>query len=101
MIKIKVEIKGSLLEDFDKLVEKEKQRILKETLLKLRVATPKDTGKAAKSWRILGKTRISNHLPYVIELNQGSSRQAGPRFIERTLLSTGYYEPNGQMVGKK
>jgi len=78
----------------------------------LQIKTPVDTGRARSSWSV-GKTNtakdaaftalrstavlgpvpsrtietlyITNGTPYIQELNQGSSVQAPPRFIEKTL----------------
>lgn len=77
----------------------------------LKIATPVDTGRARNSWS-LNKTRavrdadtnplespilgpiprdrveslyITNGVPYIKELNAGSSVQAPPRFVENTL----------------
>ena len=72
------------------------------------VATPRDTGRAANSWTV-GYTRsfnssgtgqarlepqpeprpiyLSNGVPYIVRLNEGHSRQAGPNFIENVLLN--------------
>lgn len=60
----------------------------------LAAATPEDTGFAATHWTVvplgLGKGyAIRNPADYLRQLNQGSSQQAGARFIERIMLRYG------------
>ena len=76
-------------------LRKESYRLLNA----LKVATPRDTGKAAESWKISRRLRsyeIFNDVPYLPELNAGSSKQAPSHFIERTALR--YGRPRGLLV---
>lgn len=85
--------------------------------------TPVDTGRARASWNLnndgrlvdslntintsksvlgpVSKTKIetlyiTNGTPYIQELNAGSSQQAPPRFIEKTIAK--YFEVSGNFV---
>jgi len=58
---------------------------LQEMVARLRDATPKDTGAAAAGWDEDG-VGIFNPVEYVPDLNAGASKQAGSRFIEKTIL---------------
>jgi len=63
------------------------------------VATPIDTGLARRSWSLKmsnGSAIISHSLPYIDELNRGSSLQAPAFFIEKTALS--YGKPKGSIL---
>lgn len=89
----------------------------------LALVTPVDTGRARASWAmnkdgelkdstsstvistpILGPVPkdkietlyITNGTPYIQELNAGSSQQAPPRFIEKTIAK--YFEVSGNFV---
>lgn len=53
-------------------------------VVKLAEATPVDTGHAAAGWHKEG-THIINDVPYVKELNEGSSQQAPANFIEQVI----------------
>jgi hypothetical protein len=78
----------------DKEIEKIVQEKKEELLERLRRATPVDTGRARDSWRI-DEEGIVNDVPYINELNQGSSTQAPKYFIESTVLSTSDISLNG------
>lgn len=75
----------------------------------LREATPVRTGRARNGWRLEAtrrdlatneyETAIVNQVPYVPDLNQGSSRQAPARFIEETALQ--YFDPDGVIVRRR
>ncbi len=65
---------------------------LDETVAALRVATPKDTGNASRSWRKIAwrsgqsKAVIVNDAPYIEPLDNGhSSQQPRPGWIMRTV----------------
>jgi hypothetical protein len=62
--------------------------------------TPIDTGLARRSWRVSQNSGLSctiqNEVPYIDELNQGSSRQAPAHFVEAVALQ--YGKPQGLLV---
>jgi hypothetical protein len=64
-------------------------------------ATPVDTGAASDSWRVektaLGYA-VASDSEYMADLNDGHSKQAPSRFIERTTLSQAGLRPNGIIV---
>jgi len=93
-----------------------------DTMNKLKLATPVDTGRARNSWILtmdsnefvnkpFGSAAITvlprvskkkfetlymtNGVPYIENLNSGSSRQAPARFVEITILREGKYNPQG------
>ena len=41
-----------------------------------------------------------NYSDYIDNLNKGTSQQAGPRFIEKTVLAREGVKPNGNIVRK-
>ncbi len=51
--------------------------------------TPVRTGRLKRGWRrtraIKGKATISNNVPYVIHVEEGTSRQPGQHFIRRAI----------------
>ena len=61
---------------------------------RLQATTPVDTGRARAGWRATtarysrGEWRltIENDVPYIVQLNMGSSRQAPRRFVETAAL---------------
>lgn len=79
--------------DIDQKLQKRK----KDLTVKLSNVTPKDTGLAASSWRVTDNS-IVNDVPYIDDLNAGSSKQAGPRFIEKTLLEEKDVSPSGTIT---
>lgn len=80
-----------------------------ELLKNLKDATPIDEGRARDGWKITvsredtlsdeAEVIIENNVPYIDELNRGSSKQAGPRFIERETMKL--FEPDGVIVKRK
>lgn len=75
------------------------QRACEDALEDLRTATPVDTGRAKSSWRLVeasNKFKIENDVPYMLYLNEGSSKQAPRYFIERIILK--YGRPKGAIV---
>jgi HK97 gp10 family phage protein len=62
---------------------------------KLKEATPVDTGLARASWVLVKnlsrekRYTIMNNVPYIEQLNNGSSKQAPKHFIEMTALAAG------------
>ena len=90
------ELEADLLKEAGVQTEKEKRTLVS----KLADATPKDTGRAAAGWKIEGKA-ITNDVPYIVNLNDGSSQQAPPYFVERTLLAHKGVFPSGIIVRRK
>lgn len=101
MLKAKVSGIAGVLESLKKttiLTTKAGKERLIETLVKdLAAATPVDTGVARNGWHAEGST-IVNRVPYIDELNAGSSAQAPSHFIEKTLLRNPAVVPNGVIV---
>jgi len=120
---IKIKLQG-VKEEFEK-VDRETTETINQlariqafdTMNKLKMATPIDTGRARNSWTLTmnknnfkdAKTGgpsigslpsvsdkkvetlyLTNGTPYIENLNQGSSRQAPARFVEQTILSSNY-----------
>jgi hypothetical protein len=77
----------------------EKRRILEHTVKALAATTPVDTGRARDGWNVTNRG-IENPVPYVSELNEGSSQQAPAYFIEKAVLATPGILPNGIIVTK-
>lgn len=78
-------------------VDKVRASKMVSLLEKLKNATPVDTGNARDHWKIKGHDLI-NDVPYIEQLNAGSSQQAPARFIEATLLSDPQVKPAGIIV---
>lgn len=61
----------------------------------LKAATPVDTGNARDHWKKVvvdrkkGKFQVINEVPYITDLNRGSSKQAPAFFVETTALKFG------------
>jgi len=80
--------------------------VILDAISDLRDATPKDSGFAADSWYFQKEGKdlltgyenysLTNSAPYIETLNNGSSRQAPKRFIEKTLFK--YFESDGIVV---
>ena len=80
--------------------------LMVKALYDLKNATPKDSGFAADSWYFENEGKdlltgyenysLVNSVPYIETLNNGSSRQAPKRFIEKTLFK--YFESDGIVV---
>ena len=94
---IKIKIKGNLLKEFNKVVKKEKNKVINKSLANLKAATPVDTGEAQKGWYRDGDT-IRNDVDHIEYLNEGSSKQAPSHFIEKTLLAQKGIKPSGTIV---
>jgi len=99
MIKLKVKL-PDIASEFEKNKKEEVSKKMGALLKNLKEATPVDTGKARDSWRQEGQS-VVNDVDYIEELNKGSSVQAGPRFIEKTVLATSGVLPNGRVVSSK
>lgn len=61
----------------------------------LKEVTPVDTGNARDKWSLNGNV-IYNTAPYIINLNEGSSKQAPSHFIEAVCMKHG--KPKGAIV---
>ena len=81
-------------------IARRKSEIMKTIVLRLREATPVDTGRARDGWSI-NANDIENNVEYIDRLNEGSSKQAPPYFIEKTVLSQPGVRPNGIVVKSK
>jgi hypothetical protein len=102
MVKI-TGVKKTLLElrSFaDRAVAEQLSRKTASLVSELRDATPVDTGRARDGWYASGGA-ICNDVEYVDDLNRGTSRQAPPYFIEKTLLLQPGVSPNGTIVTEK
>ena len=107
-MKFEMKLKGieAELERVRKQINSTKLQIVekkcKQMLNELVEATPVDTGKARDSWNIThtgnpsSPAIISNEVPYISRLNEGSSKQAPAHFVERIALKFG--KPVGQIV---
>lgn len=107
-MKFEMKLKGieTELERVRKQINSTKLQIVekkcKQMLNELVEATPVDTGKARDSWSITHTSNpdspaiISNEVPYISNLNEGSSKQAPAHFVERIALKFG--KPVGQIV---
>lgn len=94
---IETTINFDLDKDLKKAVKEAEDAMRKELLLKLKEATPVDTGEARDSWQISGNSLI-NTAEHISYLNKGSSQQAPSHFIEKTVLSTPGIKANGLIV---
>ncbi len=103
MIKLKI---SNIDSEFKKLRKQLEDTIQKESITTVKKleeelvsATPIDTGLARASWNTV-KTKegfdITNSVPYIERLNEGSSKQAPERFIENVALK--YGKPLGTIV---
>lgn len=90
------EIKLEAKEAAEKDIPRRKNQLVEA----LRNATPIDTGKARAGWQSTSKG-ITNDVEYIDNLNEGTSKQAPPYFIERTLLSHRDVHPSGIIVRRK
>ena len=77
-------------------LENEKEELVDE----LQAATPIDTGEARAGW-VTTSEGIENPVEHIDDLNQGTSKQAGARFIETTLLQHEGVSPSGIIVRRK
>lgn len=90
---------AKIRKEFKDLVEKENSKSANITMNALIAATPVDTGEARRGWRLSMTEkgyRFVNQVPYIQSLNNGHSKQAPVRFIEKVLLSHG--KANGAIV---
>ena len=74
-----------------------KNDVTEELVVALKAQTPVDTGAARDAWIVDDKGDITNKMPYIGELNSGSSIQAPAHFIEATVLKHKAVRPNGQI----
>lgn len=86
-----------IAKQFEASIKEIADRKRQETLRRVAAATPVKTGRARDSWRVEGTSVVSD-VDYMDDLNRGTSQQAGPRFIERAILSDSSLTPNGTIV---
>jgi hypothetical protein len=102
----RVKVKGieQVLKDIQKkkseIITERKATVIRDLVDKLKAATPVDTGRARDGWKVSGNS-IENDVPYIEQLNEGSSQQAPVYFIETTLLKQPGIKPSGIIVKKK
>ena len=99
-IRNKEEFLSELHSEVNQSVDKQFDTFRKKLLYALRKATPIDTGVARYGWVLTPKSFVNN-VEYIDELNEGSSRQAPNRFIEKTLLRHQGVKPSGIIVRHK
>jgi hypothetical protein len=95
MIKIKNNL--NLKKEINEQTNLAKDIIIKKLIKDLKEETPVDTGAARDGWKYTGKS-IVNEIPYIDDLNKGTSKQAPSYFIEKTLLKSLAVRPNGTIV---
>ena len=95
-LQIKMNLSKILKTEADKHVQRVKARIVSN----LRENTPVDTGAARDGWRVTDKG-ITNDVPYISDLNKGSSQQAPSNFIEQTVLNEKDVRVVGAIVQQK
>jgi hypothetical protein len=72
-------------------------KVKNDLLERLRRATPVDTGHARDSWKMT-ENGIINDAEYISDLNNGSSKQAPPFFVEKEILATPGVKIQGALV---
>lgn len=87
----------SITNEFNAEVKRQRKKLMEKYVQQLKDATPVDTGEARDGWKIEGD-KIVNNVDHIVRLNEGSSRQAPSRFIEKTLLRNTGVSPNGVVV---
>jgi hypothetical protein len=95
MIKIKKNL--NFKKEIDEQANLAKDIIVKKLIKDLKEETPVDSGAARDGWKYTG-TSIINKIPYIDDLNRGTSKQAPSYFIEKTLLKSLAVKPNGVIV---
>jgi hypothetical protein len=98
MIKIKIDM--DLEKEYWEEYEKQRRLEMEKLADELAEETPIDTGEARNGWYVT-ENSIENDVAHIEELNQGTSRQAPTRFIEKTLLSHPGVKPSGTIVRSK
>ena len=101
MIKINVTGKDATMRDIklklDTQAGNSVTSIKRDLVSALKAATPVDTGTARDNWQMTPQG-LSNETDYIDELNAGSSQQAPPYFVEKTVLANPNVVPNGTIV---
>ena len=90
---VKIDLKKLLLKEAEKFTKAK----VNSLVYALKDATPVDTGRARDGWYTTGDS-IRNDVEYVDDLNQGTSKQAPVRFIEKTVLSQSGVKSEGVIV---
>jgi hypothetical protein len=85
------------LKEAKPLIDKQMEEVKNELLIALKDNTPVDTGEARSGW-YKTKNALKNDVGHIEQLNSGSSIQAPPFFIEKTLLEREGVSPNGTIV---
>jgi len=112
---IKIKLKGvsdtmaSVEEQMSDQIKLQLREVSEEIVEELKAVTPVDTGEARDGWKttyldenwMTEDIRIVNPVEHIDELNDGSSVQAPPRFIERTVLKRRDVSPGGIIVRRK
>lgn len=99
MIRVKgiEETMKRIRQERDSIVARERDKILNSVVEDLKEATPVRTGRAKAGWEVKDG-HIVNEVPYIEDLNIGSSIQAPALFIEATVLRHRDVKPNGTIV---
>ena len=100
MIKLSLQIKMNLSKILKTEADKHVQRVKARIVSNLRENTPVDTGAARDGWRVTDEG-ITNDVPYIGDLNKGSSQQAPSNFIEQTILNEKDVRVVGAIVQQK
>lgn len=65
--------------------EKVIDNVMKDAKKIVQKETPKDTGLARRSWRLKNERKLSNKVPYILELEDGHSTKARDGISEPSL----------------
>jgi len=107
MLSIKISGIDAVMRDarsaFDDEIEKGVRKTSAKIVRRLQEATPVDTGEARSGWSVLPSMDrkhlyVTNPVEHIARLNDGTSRQAAPRFIEKTILSISGLRPAGSII---
>ena len=86
--------------DFKEQSRQQERKLKRKLLTNIKEATPVDTGRARNGWRLIANN-IINEVPYVDDLNNGTSTREPLFFIERAVLNTRGIKVRGQIVKTK
>ncbi len=79
--------RGNLQWSLTKIVDAKRSDLISRLVDNLKEDTPVDTGAARDGWHATADG-VSNNVPYIKELNDGSSQQAPAHFVELAILRT-------------
>jgi hypothetical protein len=92
-----------VMRDIEQAHERDVNQAIADTVRDLSKATPKDTGRASRSWRADtyrsgdSETLIRNTVPYIERLNDGwSNQQPRPGWVEQIIQNNA-----NKLAGKK